>query len=99
MGWSYGGPTRSALQMEQLGQRMAHVLPARQWRTVSTLFDAVQRGGGPFVFDASVAYRYAEVFRAAAAHPKMPADWGRFARDIADHASAAIRSGRPWRWS
>ncbi len=99
MGWSYGGPTRSALQMEQLGQQMAHVLPARQWRTVRTLFDAVEHGDGPFVFDAVVAYRYAEVFRAAAAHSKMPADWGRFALDVADHASAAIRSGRPWRWS
>lgn len=99
MGWSYGGPTRSALQMEQLAQQMAHVLPARQWRTVRTLFDAVQHGDGPFVFDAVMAYRYAEVFRAAAAHPKMPAGWAAFALDIADHASAAIRSDRPWRWS
>jgi hypothetical protein len=95
----YGGPTRSALQLEQLAQQMAHVLPARQWRIVQGLFDAVAHADGPFVFDASVAYRYAEVFRAAAAHPKMPADWGRFALDVADHASAAIRSGRPWRWS
>lgn len=99
MGWSYGGGTRSALQMAQLGQQMAHVLPARQWRTVRVLFDAVEHADGPFVFDASVAYRYAEMFRAAAAHPKMPAEWGRFALDIADHASAAIRSGQPWRWS
>lgn len=99
MGLSYGGPTRSALQMEQLGQQMAHVLPARQWRTVQVLFDAVEAPGGPFVFDAGQAYRYAEVFRAAAAHPKMPSDWAAFALDIADHASAAIRSGQPWRWS
>lgn len=99
MGMSYGAPTRSALQLHQLAQQMAHVLTARQWRTVRGLFDAVEHSGGPFVFDAAQAYRYAEVFRAAAAHPKMPADWGQFALDIADHASAAIRAGRPWRWS
>jgi hypothetical protein len=100
MGWNYGGnSSRSALQLHQLAQQMAHVLPARQWRIVQGLFDAAAHADGPFLFDASVAYRYAEVFRAAAAHPKMPADGGQFALDIADHASAAIRSGRLWRWS
>lgn len=99
MGWTYGGPTRSALQMEQLAQQMMHVLPARQWRIVRGLFDAVQHADGPFVFDAVEACQYAEVFQAAATHPKMPADWGRIALDVADNASAAIRSGRPWRWS
>ncbi|MFI0900531.1 hypothetical protein [Streptomyces sp. NPDC020983] len=99
MGWSYGGPTRSALQFENLARQVAHVLPSGLWRTARVLFDRVKRADGPFEIAPWDAHRIGVALLAAATHPKMPADWGRFARDVAAAADAAAGAGTPWRWS
>ena len=98
MGWSNGGGTRSALQMQQLSQQMAHVLTGSQWRAARGLFDLTERAGGPFRVSPDDTYWIVEAFRAAAAHPEMPAGWAEFAREVADKGTDALRAGQPWRW-
>jgi hypothetical protein len=85
--------------MYELGQHMAHVLPARQWRSVRGLLDLAQRADGPFSFSPAETYRLAEAFRAAAAHPKMPACWAQSASELAEIAGQHRDAGKPWRWS
>jgi hypothetical protein len=99
MGWSYGGPTRSALQFDNLAREVAHVLPARQWRPLRGMFERVSRADGPFTVSPSDAKRFGEALRSAAGHPKVDAGWAAFALDIATAADAAANCGRPWRWS
>lgn len=100
MGWSYGGPNRSALQFENLAREVARVLPAGSLRRAAqSMFDRVQRADGPFSFSPREAHGIGVALLAAGTSPRMPVDWGKFALDIADAADAAANSNRPWRWS
>lgn len=98
MGWSNGGAYRSATAMHELGTHMAHALPAGQWRTVRGLFDLAQTAGGPFSFSPADTRRIADVFRAAAGHPLMPAFWAGSASELAEVAAAHVRAGKRWEW-
>lgn len=98
MGWSYGGGTRSASAMGELGSHMAHVLPAAQWRTVRGLFDLAQTADGPFSFSPTDTRRMAEAFRAAASHWLVPRFWRKSARELAEVAERHAAAGQPWRW-
>jgi hypothetical protein len=93
----YGEERRSAATIANLGKHLAHVLPGRHWRTVSTLFD------GSFSDTAFVspgrAGQIASVLRRAAADPKMPREWAAEAALFADAAGRAAAAGEPWMWS
>ena len=87
---------RSALTIANLGQQLAHVLPASQWREISDLFD------GAFADTASIppreAGRIGDILHTAARHRLMPADWGQLATDIGDAAQRAARARQNWEW-
>lgn len=102
MGWNIsprpggGDLRRSYTSVHNLGQQLAHVLPARQWRVIAGLFN---RGSGdPFTIRPKDAGVIAAVFRAAADHPKMPADWGNEAMQFALSARQAANSRQSWEW-
>lgn len=102
MGWNIshhlGGDDmrRSATSIGNLGQQIAHVLPARDWRRVKSLFS--RRSGDPFAVSPKDAGEMARVLNVAADHPRMPADWAQDARQLADSARNAARTRQPWNW-
>jgi hypothetical protein len=99
MGWSNGGAYRSASAMYELGQHMAHALPAADWRAVAPLFRLAQRADGPFEIAPGDADRMAVAFRAAAGHRLMPREWMVSASELAAVAAQHAAARRPWRWS
>jgi hypothetical protein len=90
---------RSALQLHNLAAQVAHVTSGRDWRIVRALFDQAARADGPFDIPWSQAGSIADVLRLAACHSRMPADWGRFAHELADAADRAAKQREPWHWS
>jgi len=100
MGWSISHGirnTRSATTIHNLAQHLAHVLPAADWRAIEPVFG--KRPDGPFRVPHGEARRIAAALRRAASHPKMPADWGQFARELADAAQNAANARQSWEWS
>ncbi|MFE9736114.1 hypothetical protein ACFYO9_37310 [Streptomyces sp. NPDC005863] len=99
MGISISGVsrTRSALTLSNLGNQLAHVLTASEWREISYLF------GGRFADIASIppreASRIGDLLHQAAAHRLMGAEWGTLAREIGDAARRAGHGGQQWTWS
>lgn len=91
------GASRSATSIGNLGQRLADVLPARDWRQISHLFDG--RFADIQQIPPARAKQIAGILRTAANHRRMPADWAELARLIADAANSASRAGEPWTWS
>lgn len=91
------GQIRSATTIGNLGEQLAHVLPASDWRQISYLF------GGGFADVTEVpprqAGQIADILRKAARHRLMPGDWADLATVFADAAQRASRSGQPWTWS
>ncbi|NUP49182.1 MAG: hypothetical protein HOW97_18025 [Catenulispora sp.] len=98
MGWSNGGAYRSAGAMHELGQHMAHVLPAGEWRAVQSLFRSAQWADGPFEIAPADTRRMAAVFRAAAGHRLMPREWAVSADELAAVAEQHATRGVPWEW-
>lgn len=90
------GP-RSATIIGNLGQQLAHVLSAREWREIADLFD------GRFADVASIppseAGHIGELLHKAARHRLMGAEWASFAVEIGDAAQRAARAGQDWEWS
>jgi hypothetical protein len=90
------GQTRSALTISNLGQQLAHVLPARDWRKIQYLF------GGRFADIAHIppreAGKIADILHRAASDRRMPTEWAGLARIFAEAARRAARSGQPWTW-
>lgn len=98
IGISHGaGGSRSALTISNLGQHLAHVLTAGEWREIDDLF------GGRFADVASIppreAARIGDLLHKAANHPLMPTDWGCSALAIGDSAKRAARAGQNWEWT
>jgi hypothetical protein len=95
---SHGGPARppSATVIGNLGQHLAHVLSAREWREISDLF------GGRFADVASIppheAGRIGDLLHKAARHRLMDREWGSLAVEIGDAARRAARAGQNWEW-
>lgn len=91
------GKTRSALTISNLGQQLAHALPARDWRTIRHLFD------GRFADIAHIppreAGKIATVLHKAASDRHMPTNWAYLARAFADAAQNAADAREPWVWS
>lgn len=91
------GQSRSALTISNLGEQLAYVLPARDWRQISHLF------GGSFSDIAEIPHREAgkieAILRNAAAHRLMPTNWADLARIFADAAGRAHRARQPWTWT
>lgn len=87
---------RSYTSIHNLGQQVAHVLPACDWRRVRALFD--WRSGDPFTVSARDAGDMARILAAAASHPKMPRDWAQDARQLADSAQNAANTRNAWTW-
>ncbi|MCT9092871.1 hypothetical protein N4G70_28960 [Streptomyces sp. ASQP_92] len=89
--------TRSALTISNLGQQLAHVLSATEWRELADLFD------GGFADVASIppreAGRIGELLHKAARHRLMGAEWSSLAVEIGDAAQRAARAGQNWEWS
>lgn len=103
MGWNishgtdqHGEIRRSYTSVSNLGQQVAHVLPASDWRNISHLFG--RRSSEPFTVPASEAGRVAKVLRKAAKHRLMPRDWAREAVAFADAADEAACRGAEWKW-
>ncbi|GGU52483.1 DUF7739 domain-containing protein [Streptomyces lavendofoliae] len=90
------GQTRSALTISNLGQQLAHVLPARDWRKIQHLF------GGRFADIAHIpsreAGKIADILCKAAGDRRMPSEWADLARLFADAGHRAARSGQTWTW-
>ncbi|MFF4403618.1 hypothetical protein [Streptomyces sp. NPDC001404] len=88
--------TRSALTISSLGEHLAHVLPARDWRKISKYFG----GGLPNYADIPphAAGQIGDTLLAAADHRLMPADWGGLAREIGMAAKTAAAAGEAWEW-
>ncbi|MBD0743567.1 hypothetical protein [Streptomyces sp. CBMA152] len=90
------GP-RSALTISNLGQQLAHVLTAAEWREIADLFD------GSFADIASVppreAGRIGDLLHKGARHRLMAADWGDLAAELGDAANRAARAGQNWEWT
>jgi hypothetical protein len=91
------GQSRSALTISNLGEQLAHVLPARDWRQISHLF------GGRFADVASIpprqAGQIAAILRQAARHRLMPTDWADLATVFADAAARAAEARQSWTWT
>lgn len=90
------GP-RSALTISNLGQQLAHVLSAREWREVADLFDG--RLAGEVSIPPHEADRIGELLHKAARHRLMNAEWASPAVEIGDAAKRAARVGQNWEWS
>lgn len=90
------GP-RSATIISNLGEQLAHVLSAREWRELVDLFD------GRLADVASIppreAGRIGELLHKAARHRLMGAEWASLAVEIGDAAQRASRAGQNWEWS
>jgi hypothetical protein len=84
--------------MVELGQHIAHIVPAADWRTIQPLFHNANRGDGPFDIAVRDAARMAQIFRTAAASPRMPAFWAVSARELAVVAERHASNGQPWSW-
>ena len=89
--------SRSALTISNLGQHLAHVLSASDWRTIRHLFD------GSFRDIAETPHRqagqYAQILHRAAADRRMPTDWADLAEIFAAAAQHAADAREPWVWS
>ncbi|MFJ7998984.1 hypothetical protein ACIQ7D_17810 [Streptomyces sp. NPDC096310] len=89
--------SRSGLTIANLGQHLADVLPAHDWRKIRHLFD------GTFADIAHIRHReagqYAQILRRAATDPRMPANWGDLADIFAAAAQRAANAREPWVWS
>ena len=103
MGWnishgtdSNGEVRRSYTTMTNLGQQLAHVLSARDWRTIAPLF--ARREEARFTVSHRDAGRMARVFRTAARNRLLPTDWSLTAIELADSAESAAKARQPWEW-
>ena len=104
MGWNvshgtnqYGEVRRSYTTMSNLAQHLAHALPARDWASISYLFN---RGSGdPFTVPAAEAGRVGNVLHKAAKHRAMNPEWGQLATELGEAAQRAARAGQTWKWS
>ncbi|MEU4154767.1 hypothetical protein [Streptomyces antimycoticus] len=89
------GP-RSATTIANLGQHLAHVLNASEWRELAPLFD------GTLDDIASISPRQAgrigDLLHKAARHRIMPTGWGHLAAEIGTAAHRAARAGQNWEW-
>ncbi|MFD5384283.1 hypothetical protein ACFWMG_04800 [Streptomyces sp. NPDC127074] len=106
MGWSIshgniprGTNYRSATAMYEVGQQVAHVVTAKEWRTVEKLFRLANSGDGPFSIPHREAGKMAAVLREAAAHRLMPRSFVANVRELADAAQRAATARQPWEWS
>lgn len=96
---------RSGSAMHEVGQQVAHLVTASDWRVVKDLFHLAQRADGPFSIPASKAGPMAAVLRKAADHPLMPATFqgdglvsAPAVRELADAAGRAAAAREPWEW-
>ncbi|WP_445520459.1 DUF7739 domain-containing protein [Streptomyces sp. NEAU-174] len=104
MGWnishgtdSNGEVRRSYTTMHNLGQQLAHVLSARDWRTIAFLFDG--NACDVVIVAPRKAGKIAVVLSRAAQHRLMPSDWAKDAQALADSAQRAATARQPWEWS
>lgn len=103
MGWNISHGTnqngemrRSYTSMDNLGQQLAHVLSARDWRILKPLF--ARRSADPFTISPRDAGRMAGVLHAAARNPLLPTDWSLTAVELADSAQNAAAARQSWEW-
>lgn len=106
MGWSIshgnsprGTHYRSAGAMFEVGQQVAHIVSAGEWRMVEPLFRLANHADGPFAIPARDAKRMAGVLYKAASHKLMPRTDRGAVRELADAAQRAATSGQSWEWS
>ncbi|MER0450155.1 hypothetical protein ABR738_37395 [Streptomyces sp. Edi4] len=103
MGWNIshgsnaqGEVRRSYTTVHNLGQQLAHVLSAGDWRQIAHLFN--RRSGDPFTIPPAEAGRIATVLERAAEHRLMPPDWAEDIQLLAEAADRAAEAEEPWRW-
>lgn len=90
VGASYGA-------VATLGDQLADVLTARQWRKLRPVFGS--RSGDPFDVPPSLAGEVAKLLHAAAASGRMSPAVALLALGLSESAGRAASAGRPWRWS
>lgn len=93
---SHGVRYTSATTISQLGQQLAHVLNASEWREIDDLFG--KRHDDITHMPPGDAARIGDLLHKAARHRLMPADWGDFAIEIGDAAKRAARARQNWEW-
>ncbi|MFJ4637582.1 hypothetical protein ACIP69_18400 [Streptomyces hygroscopicus] len=112
MGWTIshgnsqrGKNYRSAGAMHDVGQQVAHIVTAKEWRTVEKLFKLANSGDGPFTIPHREAGKMAAVLRKAASHPLMPRSFvgdslvsADAVRELADAAQRAATVRQSWEW-
>lgn len=100
MGWTISHSTppimRSYSGIAEFAQHVAHVLPARKWRTVERVL--APRTDGYLEIPPAEAARMAGVFREAARHRLMPREWADLADRLAAAAGLAAGRGESWVW-
>ena len=94
---SHGVRYTSATTITELGQHLAHVLKASEWREIDDLFG--KRYDDITHMPPAEAGRIGDLLHKAAAHRLMPADWRSLAIEIGDAAKRAARAGQTWEWS
>ncbi|MGW3196311.1 DUF7739 domain-containing protein [Streptomyces sp. NPDC001118] len=94
---SHGAPYTSATTISQLGQHLAHVLKASEWREIDDLFG--KRYDDITHMPPDEAERVGDLLHKAATHRLMPADQRSLAIEIGDAAHRAARAGQTWKWS
>jgi hypothetical protein len=95
---SHGVPsTRSATQIGNLGQHLAHTLSGSEWREIAHLFDG--RLSAPVYTPPTQASRIGALLHKPAGHPAMDPGWGDLASLLGDAAQHAARAGQNWEWT
>lgn len=90
VGASYGA-------VAALGEQLADVLTARQWRTLRPVFGS--RSGDPFDVSPSQAREVASLLTTAAHSGRLRADSALLALGLAESANRSASAGHPWSWA
>lgn len=93
---SNGEERRSCLSVNQLGEQLAHVLPAGDWNLLAPLFGPGFRD--PVTVPPTKARKLAKILSRAAGHRLMPKEWADEARLFAAAAGRAADAGQGWKW-
>lgn len=94
---SHGVRYTSATTISQLGQQLAHVLKASEWREIDDLFG--NRHDDITHMPPEKAERVGDLLHKAAKHRLMGADLRSLAIEIGDAAHRAARAGQNWEWT
>lgn len=95
---SHGAPgPKSATQIGNLGQHIAHTLTGSEWRELSHLFDGHLYA--PVHTPPAQAGRIAALLAKAATHRAMDPEWAQLAHLLSASARRAAAANETWKWT